>query len=147
MHLCSFPKTEPLHGITCNEDLHKSKGKLQGSFFLASPNMFLASPSCKMILSLHRPQSLITHPKMYNSKCSLPAAVVTSFTQQHRSMKQFLASRVQEWTIISLLLSLLGFIELHSLQPLAEHKAFSRKVDHLAFPKGAKVASSTVSET
>lgn len=62
-------------------------------------------------------------------------------------MKQFLASQVQEWTISSVLLSLLGFVKLHSLQPLAERMAFSRKVDHLAFPKGAEVVSSTVSET
>lgn len=63
-------------------------------------------------------------------------------------MQQSLASQVREWTINSLLLPLLGPTNLHSLQPLAEHVAFSRKVAlTLPFPEGPEVASSIMSET
>lgn len=39
MHLCSIPKPELLSSITSNDDFHKSKGKLQYSFFVASLNV------------------------------------------------------------------------------------------------------------
>lgn len=39
MHLCRIPKIELLNSISSNDDLYKSKGKLQHSFFIASPNV------------------------------------------------------------------------------------------------------------
>ena len=141
MQLHHIPKTESLHGITCNDDLHKGKGKLQHFFFLASPNTFLAFSNCREIFfpssTDHNLSSLIPKCTTLDVLClQLPSQALH---KQHRSMQQSLASQAREGTAVSLLLPSLGATQPVLLAAFGRTCGIQQKGgSHLSIPRRAE---------